>query len=276
MVQSGSKDPENKAEIHELIGNNMFDANALLVKLEEYVSQQVTDGTYDFKANRQLLQLYNLAPMGSDNTQALEKKCQVVEKILLLSLAQLPLPHFLACTFLVQGGKEMESMRVLSHLHYTLESGSFASFWAEAAEAKTRGLLSKLPGIDDAMRRFICLAVMDSYQELPSSDLLAALNLKTEAELAPFVEFMGAKASGGSKTAAAAAAPAKKGSKKKGSKKKKSGKKGKPAAAPAPAAATTGGMIVLPLGRGNQLSAVQRANTERLTLDSIASVLERL
>ena len=108
-------EPGNKAEIADLISANMYDAK-ILSDLEGYVNAQVKTGTYDFDANRHLLQQYKFSP----DTARIE----VVEKVLLLALLQLPQKHFLACTYLLQSKMhDEESVKKLLRLHNLLQTG---------------------------------------------------------------------------------------------------------------------------------------------------------
>lgn len=257
------KEPATQAEIHDLIENNLFDASKISNTLENYVDEQVKTGTYDFKANRHLLQLFNLAPNKADTTDEERKvtarKTDVVEKILLLALAQLPLPHFLACTYLVHGKMhDLESVKLLTHLHTCIEAGNFPKFWTQLSDPKTKALVGKLPQFEDALRSFVASTLADVYQGISVDDLKSFLNIQDNDTLSKFIQAQGWTVP----TEAAISAPAGK---------NKSKKTKGSVVAPTLSGAIS---VSLPLGPGNQFVAA--STTEKLSLDSIAMVLETL
>lgn len=258
-----AKAPQRQEEMAELLQNKMYDTS-IIRELEAYVDEQVKTCTYDFTANRHLLQLYNLLPQDGG-----KKMTDVLDQVLLLSLAQLPVPHFTACVCLVQGKMQKEdNVRRLVQLHGVLESGDFAKFWNELNEPKTRTLVSQLPNFHDQMRRFVASSVADVYQVIPVSQLKEYLNYNDETKLSSFVKSLGWTIDPSGSSANKGSKKKGKGSRKKGSRKKNSRKKGGNTAASAPRCVT------IPLGTSNQFHAV--SVTEKLSLDTIATVLENI
>lgn len=180
---SGDPFPENHAEIKALIKANAYDTK-VLSDLEKYVVAQVKTGTYDFDANRYLLKLYTFAP---DTI-----KIDVVQKVLLLSLKQLPQPHFLACTYLLREKlHEDEEIKRLVKLSGLLETAQFKKYWQEVQESKTRTMLDKIPKFDASIRKFIASTIANTYQTIPLSSVKDLLNLSSAAELDGFIASSG-------------------------------------------------------------------------------------
>jgi len=161
--QKGFAEPANKTQIADLIAANLYDSK-IMPELEAYVEAQVKANAYDFDANRHLLQQYKFSPDSA--------KPEVVEKILLLALLQLPQKHFLACTYLLSSKLiEEDSIKRLAKLHNLLQVGQFKKFWEELADAKTRAIADKISNFDSSVRRFIAGAVADTYQSIPIDGL---------------------------------------------------------------------------------------------------------
>jgi hypothetical protein len=175
--------PDNHQDIKATIKANLYDTK-VLDDLEKYVVQQAKDNTYDFDANRHLLKLYTFAP---DTI-----KIDTVQKILLLSLKQLPFPHFLACTYLLREKlHEDEEIKQLMKLSNLLETAQFKKYWQAAEESKTRTMLDKIPTFDASIRSFIATTIENTYQTIPATTVKDLLHLGSVAELDAFTASVG-------------------------------------------------------------------------------------
>lgn len=153
-------------EIEQLLIDNPYDTK-ILSTLEQHVLHQVKTGEYDFDANRHLLKLYTVEPSGI--------KMDMVQKILVMALMQLPHNHFLACKYLLREDLHNDDhVKGIFKLESLLETAQFVKFWKEASDSKIRTVLDKISGFDDAIRSFMCSVIESAYQSI-SVSLLSEL-----------------------------------------------------------------------------------------------------
>lgn len=144
-----------------------------LPKLEAYVEEQVSTNTYSLDANLALLRFYHVQPQSV--------KVQLVAKVLLKAIMQLPLPDFKACVHLLS--EKLQSDDTISkviQLASALETSRLTDFWTIAAGCKD--LLASVPGFYDAVRANMITLLGITFQRIHKAVLCKDLNL-TEAEV---------------------------------------------------------------------------------------------
>jgi len=159
-------------ELGQLLVENPYDTK-ILAQLEAAVEHQAKSGEYFFDVNRHVLKLYSVDPDAI--------KMDVVQKVLIMAMMQLPETHFLACKYLLKedlhSDAELKGVFRLAHL---LETAQFAVFWKEAADSKVRTSLDKCTGFDAAIRTFICTVLEATYQSIETDTLKELLNASQE------------------------------------------------------------------------------------------------
>jgi len=113
-----------QAAVRALIASNLYDTK-IVPELEEHVKFQLRTSSYNAEANRELLQLYALAPD--------MLKLDILARLLLKALMQLPSPDFVTSLYLLQPEKlhALEPVRLLVKLHTLLDTCQFKKFWTE-------------------------------------------------------------------------------------------------------------------------------------------------
>jgi hypothetical protein len=146
------------------------------------LSPQVASGTYNLRANRGLLRLYQMHP-GRANAE-------VTALLLTKALMALPEPDFVQSVFLLaSGGKlpqqhQTEAVKALIELDAALQKAQFRAFWEKAGSAECRALLERVPGFSDAIRSFILGALNRTCQKVETKVLAEALNVADAASFA--------------------------------------------------------------------------------------------
>jgi translation initiation factor 3 subunit K len=134
-----------------------------LATLEEHVTNQVRNNTYDYKANRFLLKAYLYTP---DTV-----KVDSVQKILVKALMQLPNTDFVQCCCLVperlRSEKSIQNVLKLADL---LESTDFVRFWQVCEPDQT---VSSTPGFKAAIVDFVMVTVKQTYTNISTTQLLS-------------------------------------------------------------------------------------------------------
>jgi len=137
--------------------------------LEAFVSNQVSEDSYNLDANLALLKFYQFQPA--------KAKLDMVTKVLVKALMQLPGSDFQLCLYLLPDTiMQAEAVNNLMMLANHLESCDFAQFWESAAQMDD--VLQVVPGFATAIRKFIMITLSISYARVPKTDLCSALNLK--------------------------------------------------------------------------------------------------
>ena len=109
-------------------------------------------------------QLYQFHPTAS--------KADVVAKVLLLALTQLPSTDYLAASYLVPERLHADpSIAAVGEMAGLLESCDFAAFWAKA----DKKLAGSVKGFDEAIRAFIAGVLSTTYTTVPKALVLEAL-----------------------------------------------------------------------------------------------------
>lgn len=141
--------------------------------LTEYLDAQCSNNQYDFEANTAILKLYQFNPH--------EFKSEVVEKILLKALTNLPHPDFILCELLIDSSKlPLGSIQDIILMHKRLELCEFKTFWTELAEQKD--LISAIVGFEESIRNFVCHVIGITYQNIKTSLLKNLLGLNDNEE----------------------------------------------------------------------------------------------
>jgi translation initiation factor 3 subunit K len=140
----------------------------ILPELEKHLQEQLGTKTYNFEANLAILKLYQFYPHKENK--------DVIAKILIKALMNLPNTDFLLCSYLVpERLQKDEKLSKLFSIANLLESAKFIEFWAEANSA--REVLSVAPEFDAAIRKFITGLLSTTYQTITTSELGALLSL---------------------------------------------------------------------------------------------------
>ena len=136
---------------------------------EAYVEAQVSMNKYDFKANLSLLKLYQFDPPRTND--------QIVLKILLKALMNMPNPDFLCCKALMD--KEMcdlisaDDLMAVCKIHYLLETCQFEDAWQMIDQMQH--LICKVEGFDGAIRNYIGHVVASAFANVPRDSMCQLL-----------------------------------------------------------------------------------------------------
>jgi len=167
--------------------------------LEESVSKQVEKNTYDLHGNLALLKLYQFHPY--------KVNIEILKKILLKALMNLPNTDFLLCMYIIPEKIQIEDTVVaISTMAQNLETARFKEFWAEVTTkqaalvssipegvttkqatlvsstpeevtTKLATLVSSIPGFSESIRNYIIGVLSITYQTIPIEFLSEALCL---------------------------------------------------------------------------------------------------
>lgn len=144
--------------------------------LTDYLDAQCKNGHYDLEANSAILKLYQFNPTLFKN--------EVVEKILLKALTNLPHPDFILCELLIDSTKlSSGNIQDIIKMHERLELCQFKKFWAELRDQES--LYQDIVGFEDSIRNFVCHVIGITYQNIRITLLKSLLGLdepKDEAE----------------------------------------------------------------------------------------------
>lgn len=136
--------------------------------LTEYLDAQCEKGQYDLEANMAVLKLFQFNPTLF--------KSEVVEKVLLLALTNLPHPDFIMCELLIDSTKlSAGNIPEIITMHQRLELCQFKDFWSELENQES--LYQDVTGFKDSIRNFVCHVVGITYQNIRSTLLSTILGL---------------------------------------------------------------------------------------------------
>lgn len=157
-------------EVDHMLQTNRYDP-AILPRLEEFVTMQVTENFYDADTNFAILKIYQFHPS--------KYNAQIVSKILIKALMSIPTSDFLTCLYLIPESRQInEPIPVITQLARLLETGQFKNFWA--ASGACRGLLEGVPGCLDSFREFMLDVVGRTYRSLEIATLQDILDIAQE------------------------------------------------------------------------------------------------
>merc|ERR1719444_505047 len=139
-----------------LSGDGRYEASSL-PKLEGYVQEQLSKGTYDLDVNLATLKLYLLYPD--------ESKVEIMEAILLKALLAFPAADFSLCMYQIPE-KYHQNVR---------EMAKFKAFWKMAAETD---MLNQVTGWRAAVQQFVAGVVSATCRSIRSDELLELLDIK--------------------------------------------------------------------------------------------------
>jgi len=164
----------NLQYINSLIETNRYNPE-ILPQLETFVQAQIDAKAYHLEANLAVLKLYQFHP---ERTQK-----NIIAKILLKALMNLPNPDFSLCLYLIPERLHGEEpVRTLSTLAALLETARFVEFWMQATAGREEVINSVMPstaGFDEAIRTFIGNVVTLTYHTIPKDQLAEMLNFKS-------------------------------------------------------------------------------------------------
>lgn len=139
--------------------------------LTEYLEAQCKKNEYDLEANQAILKLYQFNPYLF--------RSEIVEKILLKALTNLPHPDFILCELLIDSSRINQGhIQDIILMHQRLETCQFKAFWNDLTEQGD--LFKDITGFEDSIRKFACHIVGITYQNIRSSLLQEILGLKNE------------------------------------------------------------------------------------------------
>lgn len=142
--------------------------------LFEYLDAQCKNNQYDLEANSAILKLFQFNPILFSS--------EVVEKILLKALTNLPHPDFILCELLIDSSKLSQgAIQDIILMHQRLEMCQFKSFWSELATHEE--LIAGIVGFKESIRKYVCHVIGITYQNIRSSllkDLLGLSDDETE------------------------------------------------------------------------------------------------
>ncbi|KAK9697396.1 hypothetical protein RND81_08G035700 [Saponaria officinalis] len=154
--------------VEQLVDLNPYNPD-MLPDLENYVNEQVANGTYSLDANLCLLRIYQFEPQKTST--------QIIARILIKALMAMPAPDFSLCLFLIPERVQMEEQfKTLIVLSHYLETARFRQFWEEAA--KSRHILDTVPGFEQAIQSYAVHILSVTYQRVPRTVVAEAINIE--------------------------------------------------------------------------------------------------
>jgi len=178
-----------QASIRALIASNLYDTK-IVPQLEEHVKFQIRTSSYDAEANRELLQLYALAPD--------MLKLDILARLLVKALMQMPSPDFVTSLYLLQENRHaLEPVRLLVKLHTLLDTCQFKKFWQELdafrAVQQNRAVVdfTEVHDFDQAIRSFITTTISSTFSSLTTAQLKELWNLTEKKALEEAVQAQG-------------------------------------------------------------------------------------
>ncbi|KAL9224176.1 hypothetical protein vseg_000238 [Gypsophila vaccaria] len=154
--------------VEQLVDLNPYNPD-ILPDLENYVNDQVANGSYSLDANLCLLRIYQFEPH--------RMSTQIIAHILIKALMAMPAPDFSLCLFLIPERVQMEEQfKTLIVLSHYLETSRFRQFWEEAA--KSRHILEAVPGFEQAIQSYAVHILSITYQQVPRTVVAEAINIE--------------------------------------------------------------------------------------------------
>mmetsp|Transcript_27470 Transcript_27470/g.60086 ORF Transcript_27470/g.60086 Transcript_27470/m.60086 type:complete len:218 (+) Transcript_27470:121-774(+) len=141
----------------------------VLEKLEKSLDEQVAKNTFSLESNLALLRFYQFQPQSI--------KINVLGKVLLKALMQLPKPDYKNCIHLIPERLQSdETISKIVQLANALETTRFTDFWALAGNCKE--LLSSIPGFHEAVREYVLHVLTITSYRVPKAVLGEYLKLE--------------------------------------------------------------------------------------------------
>jgi len=141
----------------------------ILPRLEAYVNAQCANNTYDIDGNLAVLKLYQFHPD--------KNNVEIISKILVKALMNLPTTDFLLCTYLIpERVQEVEVLSKLAAIASLLETCAFRQVWSEMAPLRA-DLLQEVPGFDEAIRQYMLGTMQLTYQAIPEGHVRDSLGV---------------------------------------------------------------------------------------------------
>ena len=167
-----------RAKCHSLLTADRYNVLVVLQPLEDAVNSQCLEGWYDAELNTALLKLYQMYPSESEKVV----KVEVLVKVLLKALMQLPEPDFaLALMMVPEYLQNLETVRTICMFAEKLQTASFPEFW-DLARANP-DLVHKVPGFQNACRRHVLRVVGMTFREISAVSLAKYLGLASSRDL---------------------------------------------------------------------------------------------
>jgi len=152
--------------------------------LEDYVTQQVRDGSYDLDANMALLKLYQFYPNSVRN--------EIILAVLLKGMMRLPEPDFVMYKSLLSSLNDPDmdkNVKRALEIHKLLEKCRFGKFWEELQAE--HDMIIEFHGFEDAIREYICGVIGISFQRLSLENLKEFLGLTNTSDAIAWIERFG-------------------------------------------------------------------------------------
>jgi len=158
----------NDDSITALIEDNPVGVD-ILPTLEEYVERQIQDpNLYHAECNRTILKFYTFQPT--------KINVDVVVKILIKAMMQLPSTDFMACLYIIPNSVQTDStVSKLIRLCRMLQICDFQTFWSVSSEQAD--LFDSVPGFVEAIRAFIVDVIQSTFRSIYLHDLGPIINL---------------------------------------------------------------------------------------------------
>eukprot|EP01041_Mallomonas_annulata_P000559 gene559-1075_t len=168
--------PTNYAAMKALYEKSPYDVTTA-TSLEQYVLLQMTDGKYDFEANRILLKLYQCYPEIS--------KAETIANILVLSLMRLPSTDFLLLSYLIPLKFSSNiKIKFIQKCADFLESGRFKEFWDSCVDG-TVAEITMNANFRNAIRSYMMGNIRSTFRNMSRDQFQQMLGLES-AELESF------------------------------------------------------------------------------------------
>lgn len=167
-----------RANCHTLLTADRYNVSVVLQPLEDAVNSQCEEGWYDAELNSALLKLYQMYPSESEKVV----KVDILVKILLKSLMQLPDPDFqLALMMVPEYLQTLKDIQTIANLAAKLQTAQFPEFW-ELVKANS-DLVQRVPGFSSACRKHILRVVGMTFREISATLLASYLGLGSARDL---------------------------------------------------------------------------------------------
>lgn len=149
--------------------------------LTEYFDALCKNNQYDLEACSAILKLYQFNPASF--------RSEVVEKILLKTLTNLPHPDFILCELLIDSTKlSSGNISQIKTMHQRLEMCQFKLFWKELESQEL--LYKEIEGFKDSIRNFVCHVLGITYQNIRVDLLRSLLGLAKNEDKTQFEDWL--------------------------------------------------------------------------------------
>mmetsp|Transcript_1045 Transcript_1045/g.1586 ORF Transcript_1045/g.1586 Transcript_1045/m.1586 type:complete len:224 (+) Transcript_1045:114-785(+) len=163
--------PKDRESIRALVDDEYFD-HRTIPALEAHLMTQIQTNTYDFKANKALLKLYQYFPEMTHQPMVL-RAC-------LISLMNLPSSDYAALVYLMpERSMKSEPVSDLLRAVDCFERANFADFWESLSQSETLSeYLTAIPDFKPKLRKMVLTMVARTFQSAPRDELAKILGIE--------------------------------------------------------------------------------------------------